>query len=275
MTMASAATVTIRPDGPGYWRDWTNAGCGSGFDEWMCVDEDPASTADYLHAAQNQKETFNFGGTGLTTQTINSVTLYYYAMQHQRSQNSCFEAMARSGGTDYFGGTAMCGGASWGYVSHTFTTNPATGQPWTVAQVDALEAGMRGTGANNGGRVAQVYAVVDYNPLFPDLTIQSLTFSEYNLINNVTQMNDTWVQVTTQVKNIGTGTAGISTTRLAGLSTEDAATNPLSAGASQYFLRTYLCTSAHTYTSTADWNGVVTESNEGNNAASASIDCVV
>ena len=159
---ATSNTVTIRPDGAGYRKGWANVGCSSGSSEWQCVDEDPADTSDYLKTSGTRKETFTFDDTGLADETINSVTIYYYAKEHNKQANSCFEAMTRSGSTDYLAGTQMCVGSSWEYVSHTYTTNPATGSAWTVAQVDALEAGMHGLNPDGGGRVAQVYAVVEY-----------------------------------------------------------------------------------------------------------------
>lgn len=275
-SLASAATLTIRPNAQGSYTGWANVGCSSGSSEWQCVDEDPASTADYLRTTGTSRETFAFGNTGLTSETINSVTLYYYAMRHNGASNACFKALVRSGGVNYLGGTQLCTGTNWSYVSQTFATNPATGNAWTVSEVDALESGMQGVEPNAGGRVAQVYAVVDYSsqpPEQPDLVISSLTFNEYTVGNGT----NTSVRVTVHavVKNQGLGMAGASTTRLADLSTTDFFTPSLAAGATHNINKDYACTAAHTETVTADWFGVVSETDETNNAASAFIDCVV
>lgn len=164
-SLVLADAVTIRPNGQGAHTAWTNVNCGSGTNEWQCVDENPASTSDYLRATGSQKETFAFSNTNLTNVlSINKVTIFYFAMRHTSSSNSCFAAMTRSGGLDYLSGVQMCVSTSWVYRNHTYTTNPATGSAWTVAEVDALEAGMYGLNPNDGGRVAQVYAVVDYTP---------------------------------------------------------------------------------------------------------------
>ncbi|MDD9952777.1 MAG: hypothetical protein OXR66_00405 [Candidatus Woesearchaeota archaeon] len=157
-----ADSVTIRPDGAGAWKQWRHVGCSSGNNEWQCVDEVTLDTSDYLRTGGTRKETFTFGSTGLSTETVNSVTIHYVAMRHNNNKNRCFEAMTRSGGTDYLSGTQICTDNSWDEYTHVYTTNPATSAAWTVTEVDALEAGMRGLNPNNGGRVAQVWAVVDY-----------------------------------------------------------------------------------------------------------------
>lgn len=163
-SLALADAVTIRTNGQGAHTAWTNVNCNSGTSEWQCVDENPASTSDYLRATGSQKETFAFSNTNLTNVSINNVRIFYFAMRHTSSSNSCFAAMTRSGGVDYLSGVQMCVSTSWVYRNHTYTTNPATGSAWTVSEVEALEAGMYGLNPNDGGRVAQVYAVVDYTP---------------------------------------------------------------------------------------------------------------
>jgi hypothetical protein len=160
-TTISAYTTTIRPDGQGYYAAWTNVNCGSGTSEWQCVDEAVANTSDYLRSSTTAKETFAFGSTGLSGVNINSVTLNFYALQY-KAADKCFSAMVRSGGSDYVSATQLCSNTTWSTYSQAYSTNPATGSAWTVAAVDALEAGFQGKDPNGGGSVAQVYAVVDY-----------------------------------------------------------------------------------------------------------------
>jgi hypothetical protein len=269
--MASAATLTIRPDGQGFYSAWTNVGCSSGSSEWQCVDESSANTSDYLKATNTAKESFSFGSTGLSTETVNSVTIYYYAKWNLKTADSCFDAMIRASSTDYAGNN-FCTNGTWLYYSQTYSTNPATGSAWTIAEVNALEAGMKGGATNGGGYVAQVYAVVDYNPLLSDLFINGLNFYEYDNSNGTGQVR---AFVWGYTKNAGVANASASTTQMSYLSTDDQSVGVLAPGVQSYFSRDYLCTSAHTFTATADFYGAVTESNEGNNAASVYIDCVV
>ncbi len=156
------STLALYPNGKGYRTSWTNVQCSSGVNEWKCVSETTANSTDYLKDSGTSKETFAFSDTGLSGKQINSVTLFYYAMWNNYKSNSCFEAMLRIRGKDYLSGTQMCVGSSWQYVSHTYTKNPATNLPWTIAEVDALEAGMHSLNPDGGARISQVYAVVEY-----------------------------------------------------------------------------------------------------------------
>jgi hypothetical protein len=157
-----ALTTTIRPDGQGYYSAWSNTGCSSGSSEWQCVDENPANTSDYLYtSSKNVAESFTFGNTGFTTQTINSVTLYYYAKYYSSSRYRIYP-LIRTGSTDYLG-SAKDLGSGYAYASQVYSTNPATGSAWTIAEVDGLQAGMKTNSNYYGAYVAQVYAVVDYS----------------------------------------------------------------------------------------------------------------
>ena len=101
--IASADTLTIRPNAQGYYSDWTNSGCSSGSSEWQCVDEDPAGTSDNLYTnAKNKYESFAFQDTGLTDETVNSVTLYFYGQRYSSTRYK-FQPLIRSDSTNYLG----------------------------------------------------------------------------------------------------------------------------------------------------------------------------
>ncbi|MFH0870805.1 MAG: hypothetical protein V1866_07160 [archaeon] len=160
-----ADSLTIRPNGQGYYSSWTNSGCGSGSSEWQCIDEASVNTSDNLYtSSKSVAESFTFQDTGLTDQTINSVTLYFYGQIYSRTRYQ-FQPLIRSGSTDYLGGIKSLG-SSYGSYSQYYGTNPATGSAWTISEVDALEAGMKSYSANYGGRIAQVYAYVYYTPRY-------------------------------------------------------------------------------------------------------------
>jgi hypothetical protein len=166
-SFALASTVTIRPDGQGYYSAWTNTACGSGTSEWQCVDENPFNTTDYLSTSSaSVGESFSFGNTGLSSVTINSVTLNYYAT-YSSSSKKMFQPLIRVNSTNYLGSAKTTTG-SWAYYNQTYATNPATNASWTLSQVDNLEAGMMSYTSNPGAKTAQVYAVVSYTQNYPD-----------------------------------------------------------------------------------------------------------
>ncbi len=158
----AADTMTLRPDGDGDFTGWTQVGCTG--DEYQCVDEATADTDDRLVTlVTDARHTMTFANTGLTDDTINSVTLYYYAKQ-RGVNNKCFKTIVRDSGTSYVVDTT-CTDSTWTYYSFPMSTNPATSSAWTVSEVDALQAGMKAKGSGTpGAKIAQIYAVVDYTP---------------------------------------------------------------------------------------------------------------
>ncbi len=160
-SFALAGTIVLSPNGQGAYSGWTNIGCSSS-SEWQCVDESPANTSDNLYtSSKNIYESFAFQDTSLTNEAINSVTLYFYGQRYS-SRRYQFQPLIRTSGMNYLGSVKSLT-SSYALHSQAYTTNPATGQAWTIAQVNALEAGMKSYSSSYGGRIAQVYAVVDYS----------------------------------------------------------------------------------------------------------------
>lgn len=105
-------------------------------------------------------------------------------------------------------------------------------------------------------------------PKKPDLTIDSLTLSTSSAYEGEN------VTVTVVTKNIGTAVAGSSTTRVANGNNLYFSVSSLAVGASQTNTFSYTCgTSNVTFTANADYFGVVSESNEGNNQAVRTLEC--
>ena len=99
---------------------------------------------------------------------INSVTVYYVARNIVSGYGHSY-ALIKTHDTVYRG-SVHDPPDSYRTYSQVYTTNPYTGNPWTVEEVNALQAGTRLTteyysaiGAYTGGRVTQVYVVVDYS----------------------------------------------------------------------------------------------------------------
>lgn len=171
-TSGWASTAIIRPNGQGAYSSWTNSGCTYG---WQCVDEvNPANATDYVYTARTVYETFQFEDVSIPSNwTINSITLYYYGEDYYYGEKyySGFRPVVRIGTANHLGSVKVFPD-NWGYVSYTMTTNPATGMAWTSSAINSLQAGLFGAslkfGAEpilffGGGKLAQMYVLVDYN----------------------------------------------------------------------------------------------------------------
>ncbi len=160
-SVSATSTLTLWPDGQGYYSSWTNSGCDSS-SEWQCVNGNPVNTSVNLYtSSKNIYESFTFQDTGLVDKTINRVTLYFYGQRYSITRYQ-FQPLIRANSINYLGSVKSLT-LDYAYSSQDYPTNPATGTAWTIAQVDALEAGMKSYSANYGGRIAQMYAVVNYS----------------------------------------------------------------------------------------------------------------
>lgn len=160
--LAAADTLVLNPNGQGAYSAWSNYGCGSGSSEWQCVDEYPSpDTTNYLYVyPTNRYESFVFPDTGAEHKTVNSVELHFYGRRGILSSFE-FQPFVRVDGQDYLGSAIELTSTYTDYAQ-AFDYNPDTGNAWTQDDVDSLEAGMKSSSSTYGGRIAQVYAVVDY-----------------------------------------------------------------------------------------------------------------
>ena len=276
-----AAKVILRPNAQGVYESWTNVGCTNS-SEWDCVDEASPNINDSVYSnVNNAKESFLFTDTGLTTEKIFSLSLKYYGMRYGNSMY--IHPLIRVGLTNYLSLYASYLGYSYAYLTAIYPKNPATNADWTIAELDNLQAGMASRSTYGGGKVAQMYAEVEYdNPAVPaDLIVYDLKAGEW-LVNGNETGNETanststvMVSVYGRIKNIGADTAGASVTRIDGLVSKNVPHTYLTPGPLSYFNSVYECTAGHTAIATADIYNTVAESNETNNQASIYVDCVV
>ncbi len=110
------------------------------------------------------KDTYNLQNHSVGSGAINYVTVY------SRTRGTIGEAnlklCLRTHDTDYeTDPITLTSLTNYNLWSHEWTTNPATGQPFTWAEIDALEAGTVAydrTGGNVNCRTTQVYVGVSY-----------------------------------------------------------------------------------------------------------------
>jgi RHS repeat-associated protein len=151
----SVSTYILRPNAAGSSTQWTRVGSCSA--NWQCVDESTSDgSASYVATGTNGYQDL-YGLPDLTgTGSIESVTVSALAsgeLDDSGCQNpppcniirAKVQLLVRTGGTVYPGGATIVDTGTLDSpvsVSSTWTTNPATGQAWTVADVNALQAGV-------------------------------------------------------------------------------------------------------------------------------------
>lgn len=153
-------TQTLRPNGQGY-NQWTNVGCLS-WKEWDCVDEAYANATDRVQADNpGKRESFKFSDLTESNIVINKVTLNIYGTRFSSSRYKFTPIIVTNSGI--FDGSSKSFGSTYSYIQQTYTNNPATNKPWTAAEVNNLEAGIRTKIALwQGAKIAQMYATVEY-----------------------------------------------------------------------------------------------------------------
>lgn len=95
--------------------------------------------------------------------TINHVKVLGRVMgQGSAAQNGKFAVHTH--GTTYYGDQFDLLWGAWDDVSFTWVNNPDTTNPWTWAEIDALEAGMAIEKVDSNPVLTQIYVEVDYTP---------------------------------------------------------------------------------------------------------------
>ena len=159
LTIAASGTVTLRPNANGDLTEFEDLlGAPT---HWEAVDEVVADDAT-THVGSDvagRTDLFQLTDSGLAAATpINSVTVYEWVRREGRNTDD-WQIIIKSGTTPAYSTTFSDEGKTWVYRSSQWTTDPNTGEAWTVAAVDALQAGAYTV---TGVDVSQVYVEVDY-----------------------------------------------------------------------------------------------------------------
>jgi hypothetical protein len=124
----------------------TNVGFtpSTGTDHGALVDENPPNTTDYNGGATvGLKDTYNLTNPTLSG-AILGIQVNMYAAKSDVGGRKVV-SVVRVGGTDYDGSPDLPLITTFQYVSQVRSQNPGTSADWTVADVTALEAGMKVT----------------------------------------------------------------------------------------------------------------------------------
>lgn len=175
-----AATETLTVDAEGHYTDGAYVG-GAG--TWANLNSDDGNTS-YLNVVGTLsiplKHFYSFSASAATS--ITSVQLYY-KVQWQSAGDDAVKTYARIGGVDYYKNLYTISDTTYALFSETWTTNPATGDVWTSATINACEFGLEFSGTY---RWTYAYIIVNYtSSSFPvvltlDTTIIGLTSATFN-----------------------------------------------------------------------------------------------
>ena len=153
------ATETLRPNADGDLTEFEDLiGAPT---HWEAVDEEVADDA-ATHVGSDvagRTDLFQLTDSGLATGTkINSITVYE-RVRREGGNDDDWQIVIKSGTTSAYSPTFNNETNTWVERSYQWTTDPNTGEAWTVAAVNALQAGAY---VVTGVDVTQVYVVVDY-----------------------------------------------------------------------------------------------------------------
>jgi hypothetical protein len=129
---------TVFPSGAGNSTGLTPVGSSS---NWENVDESTLSAVDYNYSTTpGAKDTYVMGDLAVGTASVNAVQVVANARKSDAGSRS-LKNVLRSGGVDY-AGTAQALNGSGSVLKTIHAVDPATSAAWTVAAVNAAEAGV-------------------------------------------------------------------------------------------------------------------------------------
>lgn len=151
--------ATLRPNASGATNQWTNDTGGAGA-HYLEVQDTLADldTTRLSTVTLNQRESHGF--TSLPANAATVALLQYGAMHRRRvsTAGSQENRTFRIGGVNYDSGSVLALSpitisTEWHFGREIHLVSPATSSPWTVAEINAMEAGMVRTGASTSNEV--------------------------------------------------------------------------------------------------------------------------
>lgn len=160
------ASEILRPNADGDDVAWTATGVAN---DWECVSESsPDENTTYLvvaaGTAATTDELVNLAASAIGgSDTINSVTLTLRAL-HSATQPAA-NFLWKENGVKTVGG-AISLTTSYADYTEVRSVRPSDGAAWTLADLNALQIGMRRVGNAGTGavRLTQAFVTIDYTP---------------------------------------------------------------------------------------------------------------
>ena len=171
---------TLRPESEGSKIEWSSSTEATHYE---AVDEEtPDEDVSYIRTDPNsevwQEDLFGLPDTAIgVSDTINWLRVYSRARSEAAAHLGKIHEEIYTHGNYYYVEPAHELGVSYENNYTEWATNPFTGNPWTVAEINALEAGVLGQSAQYCRfecsittwypiRCTQVYVLIDYTPFY-------------------------------------------------------------------------------------------------------------
>jgi hypothetical protein len=194
--------MNLVPTGAGYYQQWQNPGYGLAHYEAVCLPPNLAAEPldDYSHSINSGVsdliESFVISGGVPGSATISSVKVVARVRRYASTGNTLGQLGVRVGGVDYWHATGFEENAGvWTEVEREWTTNPATGQAWTAAEVNALEPLIKRYSGTVSCRMCRMYVRVTFSELTAKSSSDSGTGTEgaSQVVHNVVVASDSAV----------------------------------------------------------------------------------
>jgi hypothetical protein len=174
---AFPGTTVLRPNADGYETGWWASSSGLPGD-YVAVQEETADAFDSYITSRvyDTRETFGLPDIS-TSDTVTKVTVYAMAMSGGHNMN--LNIMIRTHDSEYLSEDFALPDLAddFALYSYEWINNPSTESGWTIAEVNALEAGVRHGFGSEEEHVTQIYVEVDIVPasVVPVVPLGTLT----------------------------------------------------------------------------------------------------
>jgi hypothetical protein len=131
----------LQPNAPGLNQAWSLVGSPS---HWQAVNDIATPDGDTTHVESNTVgaiDTNRYQPTGLPSGTLFGAQLSLYVRKSEMGPRA-IAPVVRSGSTQVTGASYTPPSGSYIYLHTPYAVNPITGNPWTIAEINAAEFGV-------------------------------------------------------------------------------------------------------------------------------------
>lgn len=161
INLIMAPTNTLNPNGSTDFSQFNVV--PSALAHWDAVSEASENTTDYVWTTTaNITELYEMQDIEIPNDAvINNLTIYMRARRNSTNSYRNISLMIQSSGVNSTG-TFYTLATSYTTYNYTWSTDPATNQPWNSSAINSIKIGLKSGAIIPGGQVDWVYAKVDY-----------------------------------------------------------------------------------------------------------------